>query len=82
MMTNKDEETSPTEPPQTNFHHVSLSVEQVTEMELVRGSNNITAVVSVKMNLENADKLIQLLNDQIKVHKAGFITFTLEGRFT
>jgi len=71
-----------TAPPQ--FHQVTLSVKAIAEMEISRGKNQIiTAMVSVKMNKDLADKLLMLLNKQIgEYNGAGFVTFTLEGEFT
>ncbi len=66
----------------SSFHHVTLSVDHVSNMELIRGNQKITALVSVKMNNVNAYKLLKLLEEQLSQHKAGYITFTLEGRFT
>ena len=68
----------------TDFHHVTLSVLDVTKMELFRDKQEIPALVSVKMNHENAGKLAALLKEYLDKHQdgAGLIVFTLEGRFT
>jgi len=67
-----------------DFHHVTLSVSGVTEMELERGDQQLDALVTVKMDYADAVQLRDILQAYIERHAPGLdrVGFTLTGRFT
>lgn len=73
---------SPTAP--SGFHHVVFMVDDVYPMELVRDEHQeIVALASVKMSLEKARKLKEMVDKYLDNHQDGgdMFTYTLRGSF-
>ena len=65
----------------TGFPHVTFMVTDVSAMELFRDEREVTTLVSTKMNRENAEKLLNLLTEQLKNNQVGYVTCTFTGNF-